>query len=137
MSKEPYTRANYNVPLNYTKKEPISNLIDAGGATFYGLFMYLYDYTILRDGVITRDLIEWKAKRLGVKRKALALFLDVATANQLLVFDPELEGYFLPDVQAHLQYAQERRRKNQERIKDYWSKRRVQETLKNEGCLQK
>ena len=122
----------YQVPTQYTEKEPISNLINAGGAKFYGLYMALYDDVVTRNGFVSRNYLECKANYLGIKGKVLKTFLDVAIQEKLIVMfenDCGLDFYVIPEVLEFLKRSEKIRKETIERFNKYKQKVKAQKAM--------
>ena len=124
----------YQVPTQYTEKESVANLINAGGAKFYGLYMALYDEVVTRNGFVSRNYLECKANFLGVKGKTLKLFLDVAIQEKLIVIlenDCGLDFYVIPEVLEFFKRSERIRKETIERFNKYKQKAKAQNAMQN------
>lgn len=119
-----YTRKTYNIPVDFRRTKKMEALLDAGGAKFYGLYMYLYDYSLMVHGIVCKDILSIKAKKLGIIGKHFALFLEIALREGLLIYEQKGNWYVMPQVQQQLEWAKERKLKTQKIVKNYWNKHR-------------
>lgn len=127
-----YKRPFYQVPVRYTEKEPILNLISAGGAKYYGFYMALYDDVVTRNGLISRNYLECRANFFGLRGKTLKSFLDVAIHENLLATfenDTGLDFYTMPDVLEFLKRAEKIRQETNERFNKLKQKIKDQEAM--------
>lgn len=92
-------RRYYQIPVHYTKRRPVQNLIFAGGAKYLGLYLAVWEDCINRHGCISREGLFLKAMNLGFTRKSLSNFLKVAMKESLIIQCNGRNILCLPDLQ--------------------------------------
>ena len=108
----------YMINNGHANSVPITNLIEQGGMQYYGLYMLLFESTLLLDGQITDKSILSFCKSKGKMTEEEAYkFLDVCKEQCLIqptVMDSNLTMYFLSEVRDYLEFAREAQDKRKE-----------------------
>ncbi len=118
MSKDIFNRGWYKVPDGHAKSPAMEALqIKSHNLNMFGLYMYLYDMAVQTNGEIKLRDFNLYASKASLTTEQLQSFIDICLEFEVLVANEDNTSYFMPEVQAYLEEAEEQKRKKIEASK--------------------